>query len=165
MIGATVALTSAAPSTLGAAVPALLSVAAVTGLLGSFARVRARGGRASVPVGVGALALALALTIAVPIAGADAVGAHPGDLRIATRNLTFTPERLTAPAGDIGVVVTNDDLFWHTFTVNRFNANVNVATGGRKRLLLEDVVAGTYEFVCAVPGHEGAGMKGILVVT
>ncbi|MDP1794967.1 MAG: cupredoxin domain-containing protein [Acidimicrobiales bacterium] len=165
MVGATIALTSAAPSTMGAAVPAVLSVAAVTGLAASLAHVRALADRAAMPVGLGAVAIAIALTIAVPIAGADALGAQTDDIRIATRDLEFAPKQLRAPAGDIGVIVTNDDLFWHTFTVNKFNANVNVATGGRKRLVLDNVAPGTYEFVCAIPGHEGAGMTGMLVVT
>lgn len=163
MVGATVSLTSAAPSVLGAAVPAVLAVAAVFGLVASAARARSGTGGAA-PVALGAAAVAVALSIGVPIAGADAVGAREGDLRVTTSDLAFSTERLVADAGDVGVVVKNEDLFWHTFTVNKLNANVNVPTGGTKRLVLEDLAPGTYDFVCAIPGHEGAGMKGVLVV-
>lgn len=165
MVSATLGLTKAAPSIAGAAVPSVLAVAAIVGLAGSVARARGMQPAAAKPAGIGALALGVTLTIAVPIIGADAVGARPGDVRITTSDLAFSPERLTAKAGNVGVVVHNEDLFWHTFTVNKVNANVNVPTGGTKRLELPGLAPGTYEFVCAVPGHESAGMKGVLVVT
>lgn len=165
MIGATVSLTNAAPSTAGAAVPAFLSMAAVLGLLASAARARSVGTTAAAPAGLAAVALGLALTIAVPILGADAVGAKPGDIRLTTSDLAFSQTQLTAKAGDVGVIVHNEDLFWHTFTVNKLNENLNVPTGGTKRLQLTGLTPGTYEFVCAIPGHEGAGMKGVLTVT
>lgn len=164
MVGATIGLTSAAPSIVGAAVPAVLSVAAVFGLIASIARVRAVAARTVAPAGIGAVVLAAALTIAVPAAGANAVGARPGDLRVSTSDLAFHPERLVAKPGDVGVVVHNKDLFWHTFTVNETNQSVSIPTAGTKRLVLDDLRPGTYTFVCAIPGHESAGMKGVLVV-
>lgn len=164
MVGATLSLTGAAPSIVGAAVPSVLAVAAVCGIAASVLRLRDAASGAAAPTGAAAVALAIALSVAVPIAGADAVGAQPNDLRVTTSDLAFKPERLEANAGDVAVVVHNEDLFWHTFTVNKTNANVNVPTGGTKRLVLDDLTPGTYEFVCAIPGHEGAGMKGTLVV-
>lgn len=163
MVGAIVALTSAAPSILGAAVPAVLAVAAIVGLVASTARLRGATGGVSA-AGIGGLVTAVALSFGVPVAGADSVGRQADDLRITTSDLVFVPERLVTQAGDVGIVVHNEDLFWHTFTVNEFNANVNVPTGGTKRLQLPDLAPGSYEFVCAIPGHEGAGMKGVLVV-
>ena len=164
MVGATAGLTRAAPSIIGAAVPAVLAVAAVLGLVASAARARGNDGKAANPVALGAIVLALGLSIGVPIAGADAVGARPGDLRMDTRDVAFHPANLRANAGDVGVIVHNKDLFWHTFTVNELNQSVSVPTGGTKRLALKDLAPGTYEFVCAIPGHESAGMKGTLVV-
>lgn len=165
MIGATVSLTSAAPSTMGAAVPAFLSVASVLGLVASGARARSAAPSAATPSGLVAVALGLVLTIVVPVLGADAVGAEPGDIRLTTSDMAFSQTTLTAKAGDVGVIVHNEDLFWHTFTVNKLNENLNVPTGGTKRLQLTDLAPGTYEFVCAIPGHEGAGMKGVLTVS
>jgi plastocyanin len=165
MLGATAALTRAAPSFIGAAIPSVLAVASVLGLIASVARWRDASARAATVVpGAGAIALA-ALVIAVPLAGRNAVVVHPGDLRISARNVKFSTTRLTAHAGDIGVVFTNKDLFWHTFTVGKFDVNLRVATSGRGRVVLHDVTPGTYSFVCAIPGHESAGMKGDLVVT
>jgi plastocyanin len=164
MVVATLSLTSAAPSVLGAAVPVVLAVAAVVGLAASAARARGAGDRGAQPSALGAVAVALVLVVAVPVAGAGAVKARPFDLRVNTSDLAFHPTRLQAHAGDVGVVVHNEDLFWHTFTVNQTNQSVSVPTGGTKRLVLEKLPPGTYDFVCAIPGHEGAGMKGVLVV-
>ena len=165
MVSATWNLTHAAPSFVGAAIPSVLSLAAVLGLVASVARWRAAGDGAC-PAWIAGVAVGLlvVLLIAVPIAGRNAAVVHPGDLRISARNVKFSTTRLTAHAGDIGVVFANDDLFWHTFTVGKFDVNLRVATSGRGRVVMQNVPAGTYPFVCAIPGHESAGMKGELVV-
>ena len=98
-------------------------------------------------------------------AGAGAVDRQAGDISVVTADVKFEPKNLTADAGDIGIIVKNDDLFWHTLTISDLDENVTVATSGRKRLQFRDVEPGTYEFVCAIPGHESAGMTGTLVVT
>jgi uncharacterized cupredoxin-like copper-binding protein len=41
--------------------------------------------------------------------------------------------------------------------------NVNIPVGAERRTTF-DAPAGTYEFVCAIPGHGQAGMKGTLTV-
>jgi len=164
MITATVQLTRAAPSFVGAAVPSFLAVAAVLGLVASVARWRNVTDRRADVVGVVGIAAAVVLVIAVPLAGRNAVVVHPGDLRISARNVKFSTTRLRAHAGDVAVVFTNEDLFWHTFTVGKFDVNLRVATSGRGRVVMKNVPAGTYSFVCAIPGHETAGMKGELVV-
>ncbi|MEY2471164.1 MAG: Copper binding protein plastocyanin/azurin family [Actinomycetota bacterium] len=164
MMTATVNLAHAAPSLLGAAIPSVLSIASTLGLVASVARSRgASQDNAPLVAWIAGGALVV-LLIAVPVAGRNAVVAHPGDLRISARNVKFSTTRLTAHAGDIGVVFTNKDLFWHTFTIGNFDVNLRVATSGRGRVVLKDVPAGTYSYVCAIPGHESAGMKGELVV-
>jgi plastocyanin len=165
MLPATWSLTTSAPSVAGAAAPIVLSVTALLGLVASMARWRGASDARATPAIAGALALLIALFVAVPVAGGNAVDVQAGDLRLVTRDVAFKPARLSARTGDVGVVVKNDDLFWHTFTVNRLNANVRVATGGRRRIVLRDLRAGRYEFVCAIPGHESAGMTGVLVVS
>ncbi len=165
MVPAIASLTTAAPSTIGAAAPAFLSIAAILGLIASALRPSNRAERAARAASAVAVAVVVALSVAVPALGADAAKQRAGDLVMVTRDVKFEPDQLTAPAGDIAVVVKNDDLFWHTFTVNKLDANVTVATSGRKRLVMRGVAPGTYEFVCAIPGHESAGMTGTLVVT
>jgi plastocyanin len=165
MVTAVVSLTSSAPSTLGAISPAVLSVTAVVGLLASLARLQSRLQSAVAPLLVVGAAAMVALTVGVPIAGAGAVDAQMDDIDVTTTDVAFEPDEIEAAAGDIGIIVKNDDLFWHTLTITELDANVTVATGGRKRLQLDGVEPGSYEFVCAIPGHEQAGMTGTLVVS
>jgi nitrite reductase (NO-forming) len=165
MLPATVSLTNSAPSILGAAAPVVLSIAAILGLIASALRPSSRAEHASRAAAAVGIAVAVVLVFAVPALGADAAKRQADDFVMVTSDVKFEPDRLTAPAGDIGVIVKNDDLFWHTFTVSELDANVTVATSGRKRLVMRDVAPGTYEFVCAIPGHESAGMTGTLVVT
>jgi len=164
MITATVNLTHAAPSFVGAAIPSALAMASLLGLVASVGRWRAAPDKSADFIAGVALGLLIVLLIAVPIAGRNAVVVHPGDLRISARNVKFSTTRLTAKPGDLAVVFTNKDLFWHTFTVGKFDVNLRVATSGRGRVVMKNVPAGTYSFVCAIPGHETAGMKGELVV-
>jgi plastocyanin len=164
MMTATADLTHAAPSVLGAAAPTVLSVTAALGLVGSVARWRGADDRGSVAIAASGLVLLAVLIVAVPALGRDAVTVHPGDVRISARNVKFSTTRLSAHAGDIGVVFANKDLFWHTFTVGKLDVNLRVATSGRGRVVLRNVALGTYDYVCAIPGHESAGMKGKLVV-
>ncbi len=164
MIGATWSLTSAAPSTAGAAVPAVLAVAATLGLVASVARARNLSPTLAMTTAISGVVLAAMLSVAVPAAGANALDARSSDLRVTASDLSFGPNHLRAAAGDVGVIVRNDDLFWHTFTVKETNASVRIATGGRRRIALERLAPGTYHFVCAIPGHESAGMRGVLVV-
>ncbi|HVT78251.1 MAG TPA: cupredoxin domain-containing protein [Acidimicrobiales bacterium] len=165
MLTAIVDLTHAAPSVIGAAAPALLSVAAVVGLAAVVLRTRPARASAAVPLALSGVVVAALLVVAVPMLGRDAQRVHPGDLRISAHNVEFSTNRLTAHPGDIGVVFRNKDLFWHTFTIRKLHVNLRVATSGRGRVVIKDVPAGTYRFICAIPGHEAAGMKGELVVT
>jgi plastocyanin len=165
MIAAVIGLTTAAPSTLGATAPAALAVLATLGFIASLARLQERMQWAVTPLLVLGAAGVVALAVVVPRAGSDAVRRRAGDLSVVTSDVKFKPRRLEADAGTIGIVITNDDLFWHTLTFNGLDENVRVATAGRKRLQLRDVEPGTYKFVCAIPGHEAAGMTGTLVVS
>ncbi|HUR76881.1 MAG TPA: cupredoxin domain-containing protein [Acidimicrobiales bacterium] len=164
MVTAVVSLTTSAPSILGASAPALLSVTAVLGLVASLARLGSRLQGAVGPLILIGAATIVALVVAVPALGAGAVDRQAQDLSVTAADVKFEPERLRTHAGDIGIIVKNDDLFWHTLTISDLDANVTVATAGRRRLQLRDVAPGTYEFVCAIPGHESAGMTGELVV-
>ncbi len=165
MLTAVVDLTHAAPSVIGAAVPAVLSVAAVLGLVAVVLRARRIREAAALPVGITGVVIAALLVVCVPALGRDAERAHPGDLRISAHNVEFSTDRLTAPSGDIGVVFRNQDLFWHTFTIRKLHVNLRVATSGRGRVVIKNVPAGTNRIISANPGPEAAGMKGELVVT
>jgi plastocyanin len=78
--------------------------------------------------------------------------------------LAFSPRLVHGRTGVADVAVTNHDLFWHTFTIARLGVDARVPIGGTRRVHIE-AAAGTYRFICRIPGHEGAGMSGTLIIT
>src|SRR5437588_671899 len=70
---------------------------------------------------------------------------------------------LTAGSGQATVSIANQDLFWHTFTIDKLGVNVLVPVGGHRELSL-NLAPGTYIYYCAIPGHRQAGMQGTLTV-
>lgn len=80
---------------------------------------------------------------------------------LAARNVEFVPANLRADSGEVAVFVDNDDSFRHTFSIDALAVDLEVPGGKATRV---ELIAepGTYEFYCAVPGHED--MRGELVV-
>lgn len=150
------------------ALPASLSVVSIGGLVATVASVARRrsaagSGEARVVAGATVFMLAAALVgggisqlgsqEAAPVAG----------LVVDMKDVKFLPDELEAKAGAVDLVVKNSDLFWHTFTIRELKANVNVPVSAQRELSFR-APPGTYEFVCAIPGHTQAGMKGTLTV-
>ena len=73
---------------------------------------------------------------------------------------------LEAPAGKVTFVFTNDAPVPHNFAIKDgvTDGPTDTISGGATAKLSVTLPAGTYEFYCAVPGHEQAGMKGTLTV-
>ena len=59
------------------------------------------------------------------------------------------------------LVVDNADPFRHTFTIEGAGVDVEIPAGRTVEVPL-DLQPGTYDYICAVPGHEA--MTGTLVV-
>jgi plastocyanin len=83
---------------------------------------------------------------------------------VTAQHTKFDDTTLDATAGRVGVVLNNLDLFWHTFTIRDLGVNLNVPVQAERRIEF-DAPAGTYAFVCKIPGHEQAGMEGTLTVS
>jgi len=88
----------------------------------------------------------------------------------------FTLSASTAKRGIILFKVTNKGSIPHDFKVctirNKPLANSCPGTGTRlitpgqsNTLRIAILLRGTYEYLCTVPGHAAAGMKGILTLT
>jgi uncharacterized cupredoxin-like copper-binding protein len=83
-----------------------------------------------------------------------------------TGKLAFDKSSLTAKEGTVTINFTNQAPLGHNFTIER-NGKVIAATptfeGGTKTLKV-GLSPGTYTFLCTVPGHAAAGMKGTLTI-
>lgn len=94
-------------------------------------------------------------------ASPPAVGAP--DVRIAGREFSFTPSRVTVAANrTVNIVFENQGHMFHTLTVGgtRFELRAN---GGDTISGAFRMAAGTYTFICAVPGHADLGMRGTIL--
>jgi plastocyanin/cytochrome c553 len=81
--------------------------------------------------------------------------------------LAFIRTKLTAKAGKVTLELTNPSPVPHNIAVkgNGVNAGPSpTVEGGATASLTVTLKPGTYEFYCAVPGHEEGGMKGTLTV-
>jgi uncharacterized cupredoxin-like copper-binding protein len=81
--------------------------------------------------------------------------------------LEFEKGELTAPAGEITLVMENAASVEHNIAVKGDGIDEKgpvVGEGGTSEITVT-LEAGDYEFYCSVPGHEAAGMEGTLTVT
>jgi plastocyanin len=153
---------AAGAGALGAVIPSLFTGLCAAGLAATVmvvARPGTPSSRGPALVSVGAAALAAALTVLGLLGGGSRANA---DLVVTTDNLAFTEQELRVGAGEVVVSVRNRDLFWHTFTVDELGVNLWVPVRGERSTTFT-APAGSYEFYCAIPGHEGF-MRGSLVV-
>jgi len=112
----------------------------------------------------GALARAVEKVTRIPLATAKAgvldIDAYPnGDLK-------YIPVAAQAPAGKVVVKSLNKASIGHDIAVegNGVNqAGAVVSNGGTSQISVT-LKPGTYQFLCTVPGHAAAGMKGVLTV-
>ena len=77
----------------------------------------------------------------------------------------FSPDTLRVNEGDtVKINFSNPDVIPHLIDLPAFNQHIALIPGGE--FTLEFVVdkAGSFPFVCSVPGHEEAGMVGSLIV-
>ncbi len=87
----------------------------------------------------------------------------PSDVAVFTQNMAYSKAELYANAGQVIVELENHDLFWHTFTVPELNVDMKVPVQATQQIRF-DAPAGTYRFLCTIPGHEMLGMTGTLTV-
>ena len=85
------------------------------------------------------------------------------DAMLVAKNVAFSSSTLSMSSGDVTVSLANQDLFWHTFTIDNLGVDLPVPVGATRSVTFT-VTPGTYEFECRIPGHPEAGMVGTLTV-
>lgn len=110
--------------------------------------------------------IAVALTAAAVAVAATTI-VNPAD----KTKLAFTKKALTAKAGKITLKMPNPAILKHNIALRRgTKASAKVIVKGKivgkggVSKLTATLKRGKYRFFCAVPGHEAAGMWGILTV-
>ena len=116
--------------------------------------------------GIIAVALvALAIVSGILTAtGGSSVSAEDraGAIELVMKNVRFEPDRLEIPSAEaVRLVIKNDDLLVHTFTVDELGIDTAMGPGSEILIDLPRIVSGALIYTCEVPGHED--MKGTLV--
>lgn len=91
--------------------------------------------------------------------GSDALAA--GDVEIVAEKIAFGPNDISMSAGDGGVWIENKDGIRHTFAIEGHGIELEIPALKARRIDLR-LAAGSYAFICTVPGHEN--MTGTLTV-
>jgi manganese oxidase len=101
-------------------------------------------------------------TTAAP--GTTTVPAAPLEAAVVLSEFSITPSEITIGAGGT-LVVTNSGALEHDLHIEGTDlATPLIGPGGEARLDLAGLEAGTYRIICAVAGHDSAGMTATLVV-
>ena len=147
--------------------PAALGTSAVVGLIAAAGFLIGRGNQGAgcrVARGVAAAALAVILVVAGIAAATASNNTLSGNaIVISATNARYSTSTLTAAHGTITVDFTNNDLFWHTFTVPALGVDIRTPVKGQVQTRF-DAPPGSYEFFCAIPGHKQIGMRGTLII-
>jgi plastocyanin len=104
----------------------------------------------------GVLGVVSLLSLVLTITGVDSVSdaeRAAADAVVEMKQTEFEPEVIELPAGEIAVVVENDDPIVHTFTVEDLDVDEDLGAGDEKFIEFS-AEPGEYELTCEVPGHE-----------
>jgi len=112
------------------------------------------------------VAAVLALVVAVPLAGADLRAPKAQAAQSITVTMTEFKFRLTSKTAHAGAVTLR--------LVNKGKLAHDIKIAGKKSALVKPgktgaltvtLKKGKYPYLCTVPGHAAAGMKGVLTVS
>jgi uncharacterized cupredoxin-like copper-binding protein len=138
----------------------------------------------SIERAVAALGLGVAAALgAVAVAGSVAASRDPLVVELTIRYSHFEPAAVRVPAGrEVTFVIRNDDPIDHEWIVgdealherHRLGTEpvhdarpteVSIAAVQERRTSVTFAEAGTFRFICHLPGHEAYGMVGTVTAT
>ena len=120
------------------------------------------------------VAVAGAPAVAAPKPAAAVAGSKAAtELKIVATDLKFTPATLQAKVGQtVKLLMENKGVIEHDIALPTIQADKPAATlkaiakpNQSTSLEFTPTAPGNYEYVCTIPGHKEAGMKGTLNVT
>jgi uncharacterized cupredoxin-like copper-binding protein len=126
---------------------------------------------------IGALIACVALVSSFPLLAGAATKTSAVTVTISpTNEFLFHLSKKSVPAGKVTFKVTNNGQLPHDFELCSSNKGTTKANacagkttpminpGQTKTLSVAVSKTGAYEYLCTVPGHAAAGMKGVLAV-
>ncbi len=102
-------------------------------------------------------------TVAAPTAaGQPATGGTT--VNVIEKDFAFAFDTSTVPPGTVTFAITNQGPSPHNLEFTSINKVSETINAGQTTKFTVDFQAGTYPFICNIPGHEQLGMKGTLTV-
>jgi plastocyanin len=144
---------------------ACASAAGIIAVAGQLVDRRQRAARsAAAAVTIGAIATFVLCLGAAAVAGWGKEQAQaPSDLALRIHNTAYSSTKINATSRQVTLYVTNDDLFWHTVTIDQLGVELPLPVGSHRRITFT-APSGTYPFYCRIPGHRQAGMVGTITI-
>jgi uncharacterized cupredoxin-like copper-binding protein len=149
--------------------PAFLGTISLAGVIAASASVvvrknPAKGARYATMTGQVVLAILLLIIVAsLAVRASNVATTSPSDIRLTTEKMQYSDVALFSEGDNITVQLANEDLWWHTFTIDELDLDLAVPMGAERSLTFS-APPGSYDFYCAIPGHEAAGMRGTITV-
>jgi uncharacterized cupredoxin-like copper-binding protein len=118
-----------------------------------------------IAVALGIVAILVA-SIAIVVSNNSASGSGGGaavpSVNVTLSEFAITPADITVPPGKVNFVITNSGTLEHNFEIKGV-AQTNNLKPGESQTLSVSLDAGHYDTLCTVAGHEGSGMKGMVM--
>jgi plastocyanin len=115
--------------------------------------------------------MCVAACAAVLVPGAGSALAAPSHQAVKAASVTVTAtefkfklSKTSAPEGKVTFVVTNKGKAAHNFKINGKKTPM-IAPGKKATLIVSFAKSGKFPYLCTVPGHAAAGMKGSFTVS
>jgi plastocyanin len=147
--------------------PLALACASAAGLIAVAGQLIDRRGRAQTGpaiVTIGAVATFVVCLGAAAVAGWGKEQMQgPSDLVLKIHNTAYSSANINATSRQVTLYVTNDDLFWHTVTIDQLGVELPLPVGSHRRITFT-APSGIYTFYCRIPGHRQAGMVGTITL-
>jgi uncharacterized cupredoxin-like copper-binding protein len=102
------------------------------------------------------------LSAAAPTAPGAPAGNTATTVTVTASEFKFELSKTTLPHGNVIFTMVNKGKLAHDFSIN--GKTTSLVSPGKSTKLTVMLKAGTFVYLCTVPGHAGAGMKGALTV-
>lgn len=100
-----------------------------------------------------------------PVTGDEQAPAGATTVAIEMTEMSFDPTEFTIAADtDVTIELSNVGILPHSFAIPSEGIESDEFSSGASGTITINLPAGTYEFICDVPGHAASGMIGTLTV-